>query len=118
MRAKFIRGASSREQIIDNLLDRIITIEMPTSDVELKNGDFDIRYGNTRDFVEELEKTGISFEPIVKDDHYVYVELSGTKSQLISAFPIWDAHGRDSDELAEALEDWEGDLKQLMDILT
>ena len=33
MKAKFVRGASSREEIIDKLLDRIITGELPSAEL-------------------------------------------------------------------------------------
>jgi hypothetical protein len=115
MRAKFIRGESSREKIIDKLLDRIITVELPTYDVELKNGMLDTRHENTKDFVDELDKAGVSYKVTGEDDTYVYIELSGTKNQLIEVFPLWDASGRDSDELAEVLADWDGNPEKIHD---
>jgi len=117
MKAKFVRGENSREQIIDSLLNRIITVEMPTYYIELKNGELNTSDENTKDFVDELYKAGVSYEVTGEDDPYVYIELTGTKNQLIQVFPLWDAEGRDPEELAEALEDWEGDPEQLMDIL-
>lgn len=117
MKAKFVRGASSREEIIDKILDRIITVEMPTYDVELKNGSLDTRDESTRDFVKELKDAGVSYEVTGEDDTYVYVEISGTKKQIISILPLWDAHGRDAYELSKVLDDWDGDQEQLIDIL-
>jgi hypothetical protein len=121
MRAKFIRGVATRKDLLDRLLDRIITVEMPVYDIDIVNGKLDTTHENTRDFVDELEKAGISYVVSGESsnaDPYPYVEISGTKPQIISVLPLWDAHQRDVEELERELEDWDGDVEQLMNILT
>jgi len=118
MRAKFIRGAEGRKDILDRLLDRIITLEMPCYDIEIKNGELDERAPDTKFFADALRRSGVSFKYVGDDGDYVMIEIAGTKEQIIEALPLWDAHGRDSKELAEELEDWEGNPEQIMDLIT
>jgi hypothetical protein len=118
MRAQFIRGASSREEIIDTILGRIITLEIPTYGIELKNGDLDTTDMETKEFADELENAGVSYEINGwSEDGYAYLNLSGTKKQLISIFPLWDAYGRDPQELERDLKYWDGDQQELLDTL-
>ncbi len=45
------------------------------------------------------------------------IEYSGTKEQLMPILVCLDAFGRDEEELAEVLKDWEGDYDELVEAI-
>jgi hypothetical protein len=118
MRAQFVRGASSRKEILDRLLNRIITIDMLCYDVQVTNGQLDRSHEETDYLVDELEKARVSYRVSGKEDFNYVIELSGTKDQLLQVLPMWDAHQRTPAELARELANWEGDPEELWEVLT
>mgnify|MGYP001766292252 CR=1 FL=1 len=119
MRAQFIRGAESKKEILDKILNRIITLEMMCANVELNSkGNLDQTDKDTRYFVNYLKKVNVDFKVTGKDKNgMVYVTISGPKENIVKALVQWDAHGRNQKQLAKALEDWNGDEEDLWDII-
>jgi len=120
MRAQFVRGGlNTRKEVLDRVLNRIITLEMLCANVSLTpNKDFNLEDEDTKFFLEELKKAEVEYKITGEDHHAVLVTISGPKEAWLKILPLWDAYSRDPEDLAEALEDWQGDENELLDVIT
>jgi len=121
MRAQFVRGGlNTRKDILDRVLNRIITLEMGCANVRLTpNKTFDLKDEDTKFFVDQLKKAKVKYK--ITDEGsmgMVYVTISGPKDSWLKILPLWDASGRSEEDLAEELKDWEGDEDELLDVIT
>lgn len=121
MQAQFVRGGlNTRKDILDRVLNRIITIEMVCANVRLTpNKTFDLKDEDTKFFADELKKAKVKYE-IGKEETSqgeVYVTISGPKESWLKILPMWDASGRDEKELAKELKNWDGDEDELWEVI-
>lgn len=124
MRAKFIRGTEtgSREEIIDKVFNRKITIVLAAANVFTDKNEIVSRgiHEDTDYFLDVIEKSGADWKQLNESPHNfggVPFEFTGTKEQLIPILVMWDASSRTEEELTEALEDWDGSEKELWNII-
>ena len=128
MKAKFVlenigfeRGfkSDSREDILDRVLNRKITIELDAANVFLDdNGQVDKNNEENDFFLDTIKKSGAEARQLPgKGYGGVPFEFRGTKEQLIPIIGMWDAHSREPEELEDALENWDGSEKELWDII-
>jgi len=118
MKAHFVRGAESREEILDNMLNRKIEIELSAHISYLDDkGKLDLSDKDSKYLYDTLQKSGVYWKIIGDNYGPVDIEVSGTKKQLITVLVLWDDQSRSEEELAKALENWEGDEEELWDIL-
>jgi len=119
----FERGfkSDSREDILDRVLNRKITLELDAANVFLDdNGQVDKNNEENDYFLDVIEKSGAEWTHLPgRAWRYggVPFEFKGTKEQLIPIIAMWDAHSREPEELAEDLEDWDGTEKELWEII-
>jgi hypothetical protein len=114
MKAQFVRGAKTKKEILDTILGRVITLDMPSYDVVAdSNGKLSTTDENTKYLVKQLKKAKVQYEVIEQDDTYVWLSISGTKDNLFKILPLWDAMGRSESELRNDLADWEGDQETI-----
>ena len=128
MRAQFVnenmrfeRGASNRGEVLDRILDRKITLEMEAANVSIDDKGI-VRKGlgeDTDHFLDVLKRSGAEWRQLSDNWRYggVPFEFRGTKEQLIPIITMWDAYGRSEEEVAEALEDWDGSEEDLWEII-
>jgi hypothetical protein len=119
---KLERKFKTRKEILDRILNRIITIELDAQNVALNNKGKLVKgiEEATDYFIDTLKRSGVEWKilELPKPPMYsVLFQLSGSKEQLIPMLTLWDANGRSKEELAELLTDWEGDENQLWDII-
>jgi hypothetical protein len=121
MRAHFIRGGlETRKDILDRILNRIITIELDAHNVRLNDKGKLVRgiEDDTDYFIDTLEKSGVKWKLLGETSRgSVEFKFSGTKEQLIPVLVMWDAHGRSEEDLTKALKNWDGDENELADII-
>jgi len=114
MKAQFVRGAKTKKEILDTILGRVITLDMPSYHVVAdSNGKLSTTDENTKYLVKQLKKAKVQYEVIEQDDTYVWLSISGTKDNLFKILPLWDAMGRSESELRNDLADWEGDQETI-----
>jgi len=131
MKAKFVhenmrfeRGfkSDSREDILDRVLNRKITIELDAANVTVDKHGKVSRGQNFPDndyFLDVIENSGAEWEQLTSNygvGGYTF-EFSGTKKQLLPIIGMWDAHSREQDELEAALKDWDGNENDLWEII-
>lgn len=118
MKAKFVseninfeRGIKSKKDILDNLLNRKFSIELDTHNLLTKRRDdgkieFDFSDEYTYYFYEQATSRGATVRITKTGPMGVFVEMTGTKEELIPALRMWDPEGRDLEEFEKALEGW------------
>jgi hypothetical protein len=119
MRAHFVRGGlETRKDILDRVLNRTFTVQLDAHNVALNDNGKLVKgiESDTDDFIDTLKKSGVKWQ-ILDPKYPVSFEFTGTKEQLIPVLGMWDAHSRSLDDLAKALEDWDGSDEQLTDIM-
>lgn len=119
MKAQFVRGGlNTRKDILDRVLNRIITIEMGCANVQLTpNKTLDLKDEETKFFVDELKKAKVKFKVTGEDRQLIYVTISGPKEAWLKILPMWDASGREEKELAKELKNWDGNEDELWEII-
>lgn len=119
MRAQFVRGGiNSRKEMIDRILNRIITVELEAHNVRLNDQGQLVRgiEDDTDDFLDILESSGVKWS-IVNPTYPTTFEFSGTKEELIPVLSLWDGRGRSIEQLTKDLKDWDGNENELIDIM-
>ena len=109
----FERGKDPKESMG---IGRKISLELPTyvepgyfqGDLSFEQVDDDTQY-----FIRALDEAGVDWEFMGFADPYVDLRITGYKEDIIKVLPMWDANGRDEYELADVLEDWEGDQETI-----
>jgi hypothetical protein len=115
-------GLNSREDILDRVLDRKITIELEAHNVTTDDKG-KVRKGLNEDndyFLDVLEKSGVQWKQLPYIESWaggVPFVFKGTKEQLMPVLAMWDAYGRSPEEVAEALKDWNGSEEDLWEII-
>ena len=99
-----------------------ITIELSAANVFTDKNKLVSRGINedTDYFLDVIEKSGADWKQLKGSPHDfggVPFEFTGTKEQLIPILAMWDASSRSEEELAEALEDWDGSENELWEII-
>jgi len=123
MRAQFVRGGlNTRKDILDRVLNRIITIDLDAQNVALNDKGKLVKgiEDDTDHFIDTLKRSGVKWEILEgpKPPMYsVLFRLAGTKEQLIPMLTLWDAHGRSEEDLAKVLKDWDGNEDELWDVI-
>ena len=114
-------GMNTREETLDRILNRKINIQLDAANVFMDdNGKVSKGWDDDNDyFLDVIEKSGASWKQLSSSYAHggVPFEFEGTKEQLIPIIGMWDAHSREDEELADALENWDGSEKQLWDII-
>ena len=115
-------GIGDRTDALDRILDRKITIQLDATNVFLDDyGKVSKGINEDNDhFLETIEKSGAEWKQLTRyRGKYggVPFEFSGSKEQLLPIIGMWDAHGRNQEELADALEDWDGSEDELWEII-
>jgi hypothetical protein len=123
MRAQFVRGGlDTRKDILDRVLNRVITIELDAQNVRLNDKGKLVKgiEDDTDHFIDTLKRSGVKWR-IVEGPrppmYSVLFEFIGTKEQLIPVLTLWDANGRSEEDLAKALKDWNGNEDELWDVI-
>jgi hypothetical protein len=94
-----------------------ITVTLPTYDIEIKKNKLNIKDENTKYFNDVIVKNHIEYNVLGFDGTYWDIEFTGTKDQLIPLFVLFDANGRNEDELKNDLQVWTGDNNEIIDEL-
>lgn len=112
-------GLNNREEILDRVLDRKITLLLDAADVITDTtGKIDKTHEYNEFFLGVIKKSGAEWRQ-VGDPNYrgVPIEFRGTKEQLLPIIGMWDAHQREPEELEAALKDWDGNETDLWDVI-
>ena len=118
--ANFERGANSRKQIIDRILDRIITVEIDAHNIVLdENGNFDTSNEETKYFLDNATSRGAKIElaDSTPSPYGVMIKMTGTKKQLMPALHMWDPSSRDLEDFESDMEGWKGSEDDLWDFI-
>jgi hypothetical protein len=115
----FERGAKTPEEIRDKIFGKILSVELDAMNCLVKENpdgslSFDMSDDDTEYFIKEGTSKGAKIEPLIKNTPYgVMVKMTGTKEQLIPALVMFDPNSRSEEELAKALEPWDGSDEDL-----
>lgn len=118
---RFERGfkSDSREDILDRVLNRKITIELDAANVFLDdNGKIDKNNEENDYFLDILKNSGAEWIQLPYSNYGgVPFEFRGTKEQLLPIIGMWDSYQREPEELEDALKNWDGNESELWDII-
>lgn len=121
MRAHFVRGGlETRKDILDRVLNRVITLELDAHNVRLNDQGKLVKgiEDDTDYFIDTLKRSGVKWKLLGETSYgSVNFEFTGTKEQLIPVLSMWDAHGRTEEDLAKALKNWDGNEDELTEIM-
>jgi hypothetical protein len=96
----------------------IISIQLDTASVNIKNDEF-VKDADSEFLLDIIKKNKIRYKIINTNIAIPWpiIEYTGTKKQLIPLLTLFDAHGREEQEVEKALENWYGDEDELTEIL-
>ena len=124
MRAQFVRGANTKSEILDKILNRKITLELQAPLLILdQKGNIDIKDEDSKYLLSILKKNKIRYNIENTKGPRAFQKIpvlivSGTKEQLIPLLTLWDPYGRSEIQLRRDLKNWEGNENQLWEILS